>query len=375
MARIALVAPPLLPIPPTRYAGTERVVAALGAGLHRRGHEVTLFGPGDSDVPYQLVPTVAHAAWSRGFRDDPAPLLSRTVEVARDHLAQFDIVHTHIEEWGLHLADSTSTPVVATFHGRLDSPLVSHAIERYPAASLVSISASQRRWHPDAHWVATIHHGLPFADVPARGRAPSGLVLVGRATAEKGIEEAIAVARATGQMLTIAAKAHDPAEHVYVDDIIRPAVATGCTRFLGEVAGPERDALLASATATLMLGGWPEPFGLVAIESLAVGTPVIARRAGALPEIIEHGVDGFLVDDLREAAFAVDKVAGLDREGILVRARARFGVDRMVDAYEAAYGDVLAGSARLPAGGPHGTRFLRCELRGRAGALEPIGRP
>lgn len=341
VARIALVAPPLLPIPPTRYAGTERVVAALGLGLHRRGHDVTLFGPADSRVPYALVPTVERPAWQDGFAADPAPLLLRTVEVVRDHPGRFDVVHTHLEEWGLPLADALDTPVVATFHGRLDSDVVTRALRRHPRAALVAISASQRRWHPEGRWVATIHHGLPFADVPVPLEPPAGLVVVGRAAPEKGIAEAIEVARATALPLTVAAKVYDRAEHEYLDRIIRPAVAEGCLRFVGEVGGEERDALLASAAATLMLGAWPEPFGLVAIESLAMGTPVIARRAGALPEIVEHGVDGFLVDDLSEAGFAVSRLADLDREAIRIRARTRFAAERMVGAYEAVYRELM----------------------------------
>jgi glycosyltransferase involved in cell wall biosynthesis len=185
---------------------------------------------------------------------------------------------------------------------------------------------------------------MPFGD-----RAGEYLTVVGRASPDKGIAEAIELARAAGVPLRIAAKAIDPAEREYLSTYIAPALGDGI-EFLGELAPKDRDPLMAGALATLMLGAWPEPFGLVAIESLATGTPVIARRAGALPEIIEHGVDGFLVDDLREARLAVRLVADLDRKQIRDRAIARFDIERMVTAYERLYRTLITGAER--AGGP-----------------------
>jgi glycosyltransferase involved in cell wall biosynthesis len=346
MSRIALVSPPMVRVPPLRYAGTERVVAALGLELHRRGHDVTLIGPGDSDVPYRVLPTVPRALWLTGFRGDPAPYLQQTVDLVASHRDQFDVVHSHLEEWLLPLADEPGVPILTTFHGRLDLPPVERAIAGHPCAPLVAISASQRRWYPTARWVATIPHGLPFPDASVIDRPQRRLALVGRATHEKGIAEAIAVAGTTGLRLVIAAKAHAADELAFVEDVIRPAVAAGTAEFLGEVTGAERDDLLRSSMATLMLGGWPEPFGLVAIESLAVGTPVIGRRAGALPEIVEHGVDGFLVDDVKEAVFALQRVPALDRASIALRTRERFSTARMADRYEDAYARAV-GEARF----------------------------
>src|SRR5262249_51960393 len=171
------------------------------------------------------------------------------------------------------------------------------------------------------------------------------LALVGRATSEKGIAEAAELATRTGRSLRIAAKVHDLAEQEYFEDVMRPAIDSGVMEFLGEVGPDRRDALYGGAIATLMLGAWPEPFGLVAIESLAAGTPVIARRAGALPEIIEHGVDGFLVDDMTEAEYAVSLVSNLDRAAIRERALQRFAAARMVDEYELVYRRIIARQA------------------------------
>src|SRR4051794_24994763 len=187
---------------------------------------------------------------------------------------------------------------------------------------------------------------MAFEDTPVVTDPDGRLALVGRATHEKGIAEAIAVAQRTGRPLVIAAKAYAADEIAFVEEVIRPAVAADIAEFIGEVTGPERDDLLRSSAATLMLGGWPEPFGLVAIESLALGTPVIGRRAGALPEIIEHGVDGFLVDDVNEAAFAVQRLAAPARQATARRPRGGFSPVRMAGPSQEAYGRVV-GEARL----------------------------
>jgi glycosyltransferase involved in cell wall biosynthesis len=342
--RIALVAPPMISIPPHGYAGTERVVAALGEELHRRGHAVTLFAAGDSSVPYELVPTVPVALWGAGRDFDATDWVDGTIDVVANDAARFDVVHSHLGVAGLPLMDRCAVPVISTLHGRLDVDTKPACLAAYRDAPLVAISASQRRWFPANNWVATIHHGLPFAPPPPR-EAADHLVLVGRATREKGITEAIRVARLAGRRLVIAAKAKDPKELRFVDEVIRPALGDGAVEFVGEVPAAERDELMAGAFATLMLGAWPEPFGLVAVESMALGTPVVARRAGALPELIEHGVDGFLVDDIDEALFALQLVPELDRRRIQERALERFSVRRMVDAYLDAYRALVSGSA------------------------------
>jgi glycosyltransferase involved in cell wall biosynthesis len=225
-------------------------------------------------------------------------------------------------------------------------------LDEFNDIPLVAISDSQRRWHEDANWVATIHHGLPLELMPFREESGDYLAFVGRITPEKGIGDVIELARRTGLPLKMAAKVYDTHEQVHFDKVVKPAIEDGTVEFLGEVGPLERDPLYAGAKATIMLGAWPEPFGLVAIESLATGTPVIARRAGALTETIEHGVDGFLVDDLTEAELAVSMIDDLDRTQIRERAIERFSPERMTTEYEAVYAKLVEGSRTSRAARP-----------------------
>ncbi|HET7728176.1 MAG TPA: glycosyltransferase family 4 protein [Candidatus Limnocylindrales bacterium] len=345
--RILLVAPPLLPVPPPSYAGTERVIAVLGEQLHARGHEVALVSSGDSEVPYEHIPTVEQSLWSSGYRGDVASYMQHTTAVAWREAHRFDLVHAHLENHSFLLARYAPVPVVTTLHGRLDAPGMPELLGAFTDVPLVAISRSQRRWYPDQNWVATIHHGLPLDSMPFSERHGEYLAFVGRSTPEKGIAEAVELARRTKLPLRIAAKVYDDKEKAHFDAVVTPAVDAGLATFLGELGPEQRDPLYAGARATLMLGGWPEPFGLVAIESMATGTPVIARRAGALTETIEHGVTGFLVDDVNEAELALERVADLDRALIRAKTLERFSVERMTDEYEAVYRQLVrAPSAR-----------------------------
>jgi glycosyltransferase involved in cell wall biosynthesis len=327
----------MLAVPPAGYAGTERIVAALVDGLYRRGHEVTLFAPGDSQVECELVATVPRSLWSTGYRGDLGAYLNITLAKAWSMSNAFDIIHSHLDTMGLPFARWCSTPVVSTLHGRLDGIGHPALLEEFSDVPLVAISESQRRWSPQANWVATIHHGLELGGAPF-GPSPGGyLAFVGRIAAEKGVADAIAVARATGMRLRMGAKVYNQSERDLFDLVVAPAIDEGLVEFLGEVGPRQRDELFAGALATIMLGAWPEPFGLVAIESMATGTPVIARRAGALPEIIEHGRSGFLVDDLQEAVLAVERASTLDRRQVRHAALRRFSVERMLDDYEGVY--------------------------------------
>lgn len=340
--RIALVAPPMKSVPPVGYGGTERVVAALAEGLDARGHDVTVFASGDSEAAGRIEPTVAAALWDHGFDGDATYHLQRTAAMVWDDADRFDIIHSHIENHGFALARHCPTPVVSTLHGRLDTPGLPELLAEYDDIPLVAISDNQRRWLPDLAWVGTIHHGLGLAAMPFRRRPGDHMTVIGRISPEKGIAEAIELATMTGYPLDIAAKVHRPEEHELFASLVQPAIDAGIVRFHGELPPEQRDPLLAGSLVTLMLGGWPEPFGLVAIESLATGTPVIARRAGALPEIIEPGVNGFLVDDVMEASAALDKIKDLDRDRIRARAIERFSIERMTREYETVYERVLA---------------------------------
>jgi glycosyltransferase involved in cell wall biosynthesis len=341
--RIALLAPPMVPVPPKEYGGTERVVAALERELVRRGHEVTTYAAGDSEVAGELRSTLDRSLWASGYRGDVTNFVNRGIAVCWAEHERFDVIHSHVETMGFLFARHCPTPVVSTLHGRLDNAGIPLLLDEFQDIPLVAISRNQRRWWPDNNWVATIHHGLPLDQMPFGERPGEYLVLVGRMSPEKGIAEAIEVARRGTMPLRIAAKVHDADEEAYFREVLEPALGEeDGIEFLGPLDPLQRDPLFAGAFATLMLGSWPEPFGLTAIESLATGTPVISRKSGALPEIIEHGVDGFLVDDIDEAALAVSLVPTLSRERIRERALSRFSVERMGDDYEQVYRRLIA---------------------------------
>jgi glycosyltransferase involved in cell wall biosynthesis len=347
--RIALVAPPSEAVPPAAYGGTERVVYALAVELHRRRHHVTVFASGDSVVPCELIPTAPRALRPLGQDDDWDGWTVATIGEVLRRADSFDIIHSHLDWAGIPLAQATRTPTVSTFHGRLDRPFAAALLENAPPG-LVAISHNQASVHPKVPWTAVIHHGLIFDEGALVEERDDSLVFVGRICEEKGIVDAIEVARLTGRKLKIAAKiGPTPSEQAYEEEVFKPALARADTEFLGELTGAERDRLVSASYALLMPGAWPEPFGLVTIESLAVGTPVIASRVGALPELVRHGVDGFLADDPPQMAFLVDRVADLDRAAIRAHALKRFSARRMVDDYEAVYARMLANRGhRLP---------------------------
>jgi glycosyltransferase involved in cell wall biosynthesis len=344
--RIGLLAPLVTPIPPPAYAGTERIVAMLAAGLHARGHHVTLYASGDSDVPCKLASVLPRSLWADGFTGDGRQFAPLVLAAAWRDADQFDIFHSHLDSAGFLFARHCPRPVLTTLHNRLDTEGMPLLLSEFGDVPLVAISDSQRRWSPEANWVATIHHGTVTPESLFSEKPGDYLALVGRMTWEKGIEEAIELARRTGIPLKIAGKAHEPDELAMLEETVQPAVADGVAEFVGELPPNDRDALIAGALATVMLGAWPEPFGLVAIESMAAGTPVIGRRAGGLTETIQHGRTGFLVDDLIEAQAAVERVADLDREAIRQYALKTFSPELMIDRYESVYRALLNRDAR-----------------------------
>ena len=341
--RIAQVAPPMETVPPPAYGGTERIIAELVGELDRRGHQMTTFASADSTVPGRLIATVPEALRSSAFQGDPSMYFQLTMQAVLDHADEFDVIHSHLEWASLLLARVSPTPVVSTFHGRLDLPFATEMFGR-PTAGLVAISQNQAASHPEVAWAGVVHNGLTLHDAPFERRRGDGLCFVGRVTPEKGIVEAIDIAKATGRTLRIAAKAGPTAvERAYYEEAFVPALeaAGDLVEFLGELGQAERDQLYAESYAVLMPGSWPEPFGLVAIEALACGTPVIARRVGGLSEIIREGVDGFFGDDTAQLAFMVGRVAELDREAIRASVLDRFSAGRMADGYEAIYRSML----------------------------------
>ncbi len=336
--RIAQVAPPLERVPPYAYGGTERVVYELIVELRRRGHHVTLFASGDSNVPCQLVPTVPKALRPEGFGGDSGPYFLSTAQEVLRWEGEFDIVHSHLEWYSFMLTAASRTPVVSTFHGRLDFPYSRQMLADRPHG-LVAISHSQASGHPEVPWTV-IHNGLTLDNAPFERRRSDDLCFVGRVAPEKGICEAIEVAKRAGRKIWIAAKVGTlPDEREYHEEVFLPALkaAGSAAEFLGEVSPIERDRLFADSYALISPSSWPEPFGLVTIEALACGTPVIARPAGATPEIVRNGRDGFLADDIQQMVHLLDRVKDLDRTAIRQSVLERFSAKRMVDAYEALY--------------------------------------
>ena len=341
--RIAQVAPPMERVPPRAYGGTERVVFELVRELDRRGHEVTTFASGDSEVPGHHVTTVPEALRPAGYMGDAAPYFFLTMRDVLDRSADFDIIHSHLEWASVLLARVSPIPVVSTFHGRLDLPWADQTFAG-ATGGLVAISNNQASTHPSVDWAGVVHNGLTLDEAPFDRRRGDGLCFVGRMAPEKGIVEAIEIAQATDRPLRIAAKVGPWApEQDYYAQVFKPALeaAGSSVEFLGELDQADRDALFAESYAVLMPGSWPEPFGLVAIEALACGTPVIARRVGALPEIIREGIDGFFGDDVPELAFMVGRVGDVDRKAISTSVRERFSAGRMTDGYEAIYRQTL----------------------------------
>ncbi|HSL35106.1 MAG TPA: glycosyltransferase family 4 protein [Candidatus Limnocylindrales bacterium] len=341
--RIAQVAPPLERVPPRAYGGTERVMYELIVELDRRGHEVTTFASADSEVPGRLVPTVPEALRPAGVIEDTEGWFIATALAVLDRQDEFDLIHSHLEWASFMLARAARIPVAATFHGRLDLPWSRDILASPTSAHLVAISESQMSVHSTADWTV-IHNGLTLAGAPFERRRTDALAFVGRVAPEKGVLDAIEIALAAGRPLRIAAKvAPAGREKEYADEVFFPALerAGKSIEFVGEIEGPERDQLLAESYAALMPGSWPEPFGLTAIEALACGTPLLARRVGALPEIIRDGVDGFFGDDVTELAFHVPAVADLDRRAIRESVIDRFSATRMTDGYEALYRRIL----------------------------------
>lgn len=341
--RIAQIAPPMEAVPPRAYGGTERVIHSLVVELQRRGHDVTTFASGDSSVPGRLVTTIDEAIRPSGRDMDPVPYMLLTMQEVLARATDFDVIHSHLEWASLLLARSSPVPVVSTFHGRLDLPWAPAMFQDAPRG-LVAISESQASAHPSVPWERVVHNGLHLDDAPFERRRSDGLAFVGRIAPEKGAVEAIEIARLSGRPLTIAAKVEATGrDHAFYEAAFEPALraAGSDVEFVGELPQDERDDLLATSFACLMPGSWPEPFGLVAIEALACGTPVIARRVGALPEIIREGVDGFFGDDSTAMAFNVDRVRLLDRQAIRASVVDRFSARHMTDGYLAVYQELL----------------------------------
>ena len=331
--KIAQVAPLMESVPPKLYGGTERIVSYLTEELVRRGHRVTLFASGDSVTRAQLRPACARALRLEGSRIvDPLALHLRMVEMVAQAADEFDLVHFHIDYLHFPITRRQHIPALTTLHGRLDIPELVPLYRDFQDMNLVSISNSQRAPLAWARWVATVYHGLPEDLFPARETPGKYLAFLGRISKEKRVDRAIEIARLAGMPLKIAAKV-DPVDQEYFDCEIRRLLDDPLVEFIGEINEEQKAEFLGNARALLFPIDWPEPFGLVMIEAMACGTPVIAFGMGSVPEIIDEGVTGFMVNNVEEAAGAVNNLDQLDRGVCRKVFEQRFSVRRMVSDY------------------------------------------
>ena len=343
--RIAQIAPLFEAVPPKLYGGSERVVSWLTEELVAMGHDVTLFASGDSVTTAKL-----EATWPQALRLDPTILdWFATYYVMLDHVFKhahkFDILHFHIDYFPNLLFTHQPVPFLTTLHGRLDLPELGVVYRTFPDVPLVSISNSQRKPIPDANWIGTVYHGITKNQLTPQPVEPSYFAFLGRISPEKGIERAIQIAGACGVKLKVAAKV-DKADAEYFKATVEPLLKHAHVEFIGEINDAQKPAFLSGAKATLFAIDWPEPFGLVMIESMACGTPVIAMRRGSVPEVMDDGITGFIVDNVEEAIAACKRIDTLDRAKVRQQFEKRFTSRRMAEDYLALYARLIDGKSQ-----------------------------
>jgi glycosyltransferase involved in cell wall biosynthesis len=336
--RIAQVAPLTEAVPPKLYGGTERVVHWLTEELVAQGHDVTLFASGDSHTTARL-----DAGWPKALRldgsvRDPNALHMEMLERVRRKCddGEFDILHLHLDYYPFSLFSRQPTPFVTTLHGRLDLPEHQPTFTTFSKIPVISISDAQRRPVPQANFIKTIYHGLPETLLTPQDVKPSYLAVLGRIAPEKGVDRAIKIAIRAGIPLKIAAKV-DRADEEYYEAVVKPLMDHPLVEFIGEISDREKPEFLSGAHGLLLPIDWPEPFGLVMIEAMACGAPVIAYNRGSVPEIIDQGLTGFIVEDELSAVNAVGRLADMDRKAIRKHFEKRFSARRMAEDYVEAY--------------------------------------
>ena len=339
--RIAQVSPLYESVPPRLYGGTERIVHYITEELVRMGHEVTLFASGDSQTAARLEPQCAQA-----LRLD-----ERCVDCLAKHVVmlervatredEFDLVHFHTDYLHFPLARRISVPHVTTLHGRLDIPELAAVYDEFSDVPVVSISDAQRKPLPQANWVGTVHHGLPADLLPYQPDPEGYFAFVGRISPEKRVDRAIEIAKALGVPLKIAAKV-DKVDRDYFKAEIEPLLGHSLIEFVGEIGEAEKSAFMGGARALLFPIDWPEPFGLVMIEAMACGTPVVAFRNGSVDEVLREGVTGFIVDSIDQAIDAAGRVLELDRARVRQEFDERFTAERMAKDYLELYAEAAA---------------------------------
>lgn len=334
--RIAQVAPLYESVPPKWYGGTERVVSYLTEELVRQGHEVTLFASGDSVTGARLVPVCPESLrLDSKCKDQLAPHVLMLEQVFAEK-ENFDIVHFHIDYLHFPLSRCHGIVNVTTLHGRLDIPALLPLYRVFSDMPVISISDAQREPLPFVNWQGTVYHGIPETQFQFHEKAGDYLAFLGRISPEKGLDQAIEIAKRAGMKLKIAAKV-DKIDADYFETTIRPLLNDPQIEFLGEIGYPDKGKFLGNAAALIFPVNWPEPFGLVMIEAMACGTPVIAYPCGSVPEVLEDGVSGFLVRNAEEAAAAVLRISDLDRADCRRLFAERFSARRMTHDYLAIY--------------------------------------
>jgi len=341
--RIAQIAPLTESVPPKLYGGTERVVANLCDELVRQGHDVTLFASGDSQTQARLVPA-CHEALRLINSPDPLAIHLLMIERVMQRAREFDLIHFHTAPLHFSMARRLDTPHVTTLHGRLDLAPMMALYSEFTDLPFVSVSDAQRAPLPRQNWVGTVYHGMPANQMEFRPEPGSYLAFLGRISPEKRVDRAIEIAQACGASLKIAAKV-DPADRDYFATTIEPLLSHPLVEFIGEIGEAEKGDFLGHARALLFPIDWPEPFGLVMIEALACGTPVVAFRGGSVAEIIAHGETGFVVEDLDQAITATKQVDALDRRVCRQQFDERFSATRMADDYVHVYTQLVAQTA------------------------------
>src|ERR1700733_15129674 len=340
--RIAQVAPLFESVPPSLYGGSERVVSWLTEELVGLGHEVTLFASGDSRTSANLVPVCQTALWRDKECRETLPHHVRMMELVFKNVSSFDVIHFHCDYVHFPLVRRYPCATVTTLHGFLHDHDLRGLLEEYVDVPLVSISNSQRAATPAANWQGTVYHGLPESLHTFRPQPGEYFAFLGRISPEKGVERAIEIARRTGIPLKIAAKIYEEDRH-YFNTVIQPILRANASivEFLGEVGGVAKDEFLGRAIALLFPIDWPEPFGLVMIEAMACGTPVIAWRRGSVPEIMQDGKTGFIVDSLEDALRCIPKLTSIRREDCRRVFLERFRAERMATDYIRIYEQMI----------------------------------
>lgn len=338
--RIAQVAPLYESVPPKLYGGTERVVSWLTEELVHMGHDVTLFASGDSITSARLIAAAPSALRLNESVSHEMPYIMLQLEQVVQRAHEFDFIHWHIDYMSFPLARFLATPQITTLHGRLDLPDLVPLFKTFRDIPVVSISDAQRKPLAWINWQSTVYHGLPIERFTPRYNPGQYLAVLGRISPEKGVDRAIEIAKRVGRPLRIAAKISKP-DRPYFEQVIRPLLDHPLIEFIGEIGEKEKEDFIGNAYAVLFPINWPEPFGIVMIEAMACGTPVVAFPGGSVAEVEEDGVTGYIVNSIPDAVQAVERVSSLSRHGVRAAFERRFTSARMTRNYLSVYRKII----------------------------------